>query len=336
MKRVARSKLLSLFYVSTFLAIPLTSIKADSQTCDKFIPAETGLSRGQSWSSCTGYTLTLQNDGNLVLYASGGRVFWATGTEGSKAERLTFQRDGNLVLYAAGNKPLWASNSLTTNPTLVVQADGNLVVYTSGGKAVWALGTVGKPTGTSNGACVWSGTCGASNSPQPAQTPLFASPTQKNLLRGFLDPLNGNGRYMGAHDPVYNQQYADDIAINIGADIQAMREGKVIDIQQGFADTLQGPAGGNDNTVNYIIIEHDQDVKHSSGNFYRSLYLHVMQNSVHVRVGDRVAAGQIIAKTGNNGTSGGPHLHVDVHYHLGRGIFNRMTVPYVWDNRRNG
>lgn len=164
MKRVARSKLLSLFYVSTFLAIPLTSIKADSQTCDKFVSAETGLSRGQSWSSCTGYTLTLQNDGNLVLYASGGRVFWATGTEGSKAERLTFQRDGNLVLYAAGNKPLWASNSLTPNSTFVVQADGNLVVYAPGGKAVWTLGTVGKSTGTSNAACVWSGTCSPSNS----------------------------------------------------------------------------------------------------------------------------------------------------------------------------
>jgi murein DD-endopeptidase MepM/ murein hydrolase activator NlpD len=141
---------------------------------------------------------------------------------------------------------------------------------------------------------------------------------------------------MGAHAPIYNQKYADDIAIEVGADIQAMRGGKVIAVRQEFADALKGPAGGNDNTVNYIVIEHDQDVRHASGNFYRSLYLHVMKNSVLVRVGDRVSAGQIIAKTGNNGTSTGPHLHVDVHYHLGGGIFNRMTVPYVWDNRRNG
>jgi hypothetical protein len=130
MNKIMRSRIASLLSLPIFFSITTTGVKTSSQTCDKFIPAETGLNRGQSWSSCTGYTFTLQADGNLVFYASGGRVLWATGTEGSKAERLTFQRDGNLVLYAAGNKPLWASNTLTANSTFVVQADGNLVIYT--------------------------------------------------------------------------------------------------------------------------------------------------------------------------------------------------------------
>jgi Peptidase family M23 len=164
MNKIHQSKITSLLSLSIFLSILTTEGKSNSQTCDKFVSAETGLSRGQSWSSCTGYTFTLQTDGNLVLYAPGGRIFWATGTEGSNTERLTFQRDGNLVLYAAGNKPLWASNTLTANSTFVVQADGNLVIYTSTGKAIWALGTVGKSTGTTNAACVWDGTCRAPNS----------------------------------------------------------------------------------------------------------------------------------------------------------------------------
>ena len=53
------------------------------------------LERGQSLTSRNGaYTLTLQDDGNLVLYA-GGQSVWATGTNGQNAERLEVQKDGN-------------------------------------------------------------------------------------------------------------------------------------------------------------------------------------------------------------------------------------------------
>lgn len=108
-----------------------------------------------------------------------------------------------------------------------------------------------------------------------------------------------------------------------------MRSGKVIGVRQDVADTGGGEA--NQLTVNYIWIEHDTDVKHSSGNTYRSLYLHIQQNSAAVRVGDRVSAGQLIAKVGKNGWTTGPHLHVDVSYPTGSQWFYRQTVPYVWD-----
>ena len=46
------------------------------------------LERGQSLTSKNGaYTLTLQDDGNLVLAARGDAV-WATATDGQNAERL--------------------------------------------------------------------------------------------------------------------------------------------------------------------------------------------------------------------------------------------------------
>ena len=164
---------------------------------------------------------------------------------------------------------------------------------------------------------------------QPA---LFPNPTSSNPLRGFLHPLKGAGNRptMGHPTP---QQYADDIGTPIGTDAFAMRGGKVIKVRQDVADMPAGQNGVNNDpfTVNYVLIEHDADVFHQSGKPYRSLYLHIKQNSVVVREGDRVAVGQLIAKSGHNGASSGPHLHVDVSYPTGSGVFQRQTVPYVWD-----
>jgi hypothetical protein len=65
------------------------------------------------WASGTGGTgagvLSIQGDGNVVLYA-GGRPVWATSTGSGSVVNLAMQDDGNLVLYA-GDRPLWASGS---------------------------------------------------------------------------------------------------------------------------------------------------------------------------------------------------------------------------------
>ena len=53
------------------------------------------------------YTLTLQDDGNLVLYA-GGEAVWSTGTNGQNVVRAEVQKDGNFVLYTP-DKPVWHS-----------------------------------------------------------------------------------------------------------------------------------------------------------------------------------------------------------------------------------
>ena len=57
------------------------------------------LVKGGSLTSNNGaYTLTLQDDGNLVLAARGHAV-WSTGTNGQDVVRAEVQRDGNFVLY---------------------------------------------------------------------------------------------------------------------------------------------------------------------------------------------------------------------------------------------
>jgi hypothetical protein len=98
------------------------------------------LERGQSLTSRNGAcTLTLQDDGNLVLAARGEAV-WATGTNGQNAERLEVQKDGNCVLYSP-DKPVWHTDTKGAKDVrLLLQDDRNLVLYGFDGPA-WASNT---------------------------------------------------------------------------------------------------------------------------------------------------------------------------------------------------
>ena len=51
---------------------------------------------------------TMQGDGNFVIYKS-GRPIWSSGTDSGVrgAYTLTVQNDGNVVVYSPANKPLW-------------------------------------------------------------------------------------------------------------------------------------------------------------------------------------------------------------------------------------
>ena len=98
------------------------------------------LGKGDSLSSNNGaYTLTLQEDGNLVL-AVRGEAVWATGTNGQGVERAEVQGGGDFVLYA-GDKPVWHSDTKGKKDVkLVVQDDRNVVLY-SGSGAAWSTRT---------------------------------------------------------------------------------------------------------------------------------------------------------------------------------------------------
>lgn len=95
-----------------------------------------------------------------------------------------------------------------------------------------------------------------------------------------------------------------------GIDIGRVREGAtnviaslsgtVVQVENGCANGTKtcGAMG------NHIKI---QDIK---GNV--EVYEHLYQNSITVSVGDKVYQGEVIAKTGNTGVSGGPHLHFTI------------------------
>lgn len=117
------------------------------------LPFGRGLGINQSLRSCDNrFRLTLQSDGNLVLY-QGDAPLWSTGTWGWPIHRAELQEDGNFVLYADETRsaPIWSSNTWINFPTkLVVQDDGNLVIYRLGG---WPSRWDGVPIWASNTCC---------------------------------------------------------------------------------------------------------------------------------------------------------------------------------------
>lgn len=109
---------------------------------DRLNPGET-LRPETPLSSPSGqYTLQLQTDGNLVLYAADNLPVWASQTDGQDVATATMQDDGNLVLHSSGGDPVWASNTDgNAGASLVLQDDRNLVIYAADGSPVWATDT---------------------------------------------------------------------------------------------------------------------------------------------------------------------------------------------------
>ncbi|KAL6527556.1 hypothetical protein OROGR_016646 [Orobanche gracilis] len=88
------------------------------------------------------FTLAMQADCNLVLRHS-SRVLWSTGTAGKGSNcYVTMQDDGNLVIYSTGKGAVWASKTVKGKGSyeLVLQDDRNLVIYkrsATARKAIW-------------------------------------------------------------------------------------------------------------------------------------------------------------------------------------------------------
>ncbi len=92
--------------------------------------------------------------------------------------------------------------------------------------------------------------------------------------------------------------------------VLAPADGVVSDIQDGIADNAVGKENLINNWGNTIVI------KHAEG-FYSKLS-HLKEQSIKVKKGDHVKAGDIIAACGNSGRSPYPHLH-----------FQLQATPYI-------
>ncbi len=63
-------------------------------------------------------------------------------------------------------------------------------------------------------------------------------------------------------------------------------------------------AGRNSTAGNYVRISH--------GNGVVTVYMHMQNNSIRVKKGQRVSQGQTIGRMGSTGVSSGPHLHFEL------------------------
>jgi hypothetical protein len=132
-----------LITVCLLLIFALVTFQNSALAADGLLPRQS-IRVGEALKSSDGrYTLTLQRDGNLVLYRVSPREpLWDSETDGDVAMRATLQSDGNFVVYAPDNRPLWDSETDGERiARAVLQNDGNFVLYRSDRSAAWATGT---------------------------------------------------------------------------------------------------------------------------------------------------------------------------------------------------
>ena len=115
--------------------------------------------------------------------------------------------------------------------------------------------------------------------------------------------------------------YAVDFAMPIGSPVVAARAGVVIDV------TLRHREGGFN--ASYIDKANTVAIVHDDGTVAE--YAHLSPGPEHVRLGQRVAAGELIGHSGNTGYSSGPHLHFIVSRPtVSEGKVTRVSVPVMF------
>jgi murein DD-endopeptidase MepM/ murein hydrolase activator NlpD len=120
---------------------------------------------------------------------------------------------------------------------------------------------------------------------------VYALPYDKShkVSQGF----NGNTSHTGT------SKYAIDFAMPIGTPVLASRAGKVVEIVQ--RHNKHGMGLDMRSFANYVIIEHTDKTL--------GRYFHLKQNSVTVKLGAEVKAGEQLALSGDTGRTSGAHLH---------------------------
>jgi len=139
----------------------------------------------------------------------------------------------------------------------------------------------------------------------------------------WLVVWGGDTRELNQHHEVPNQRFAFDI-LGVGPDgktrrgedntnedyyafgreILAPADGNVTDVITGVRDNVPGSMNPYSALGNAVFIQHSENEI--------SVMAHLKFDSVMVKVGDEVKAGQKIGLCGNSGNSSEPHLH----YHL--------------------
>jgi murein DD-endopeptidase MepM/ murein hydrolase activator NlpD len=172
----------------------------------------------------------------------------------------------------------------------------------------------------------------------------FPGPT-RSALSGFCVPLGlpneeireyrhwGTGSHKSARG-YYGTDFshAQKGNLPIGTPLTAMRSAKVIRYLDSFPDKPANQTSQGMGSFNYIEMESEAGV--------RFTYFHIQQNSVRnlgiIPGKTLVKAGQIVAKSGHNGFSTGPHLHVEVLAPGTSGLqWLTQSYPFVvdWNNK---
>lgn len=112
----------------------------------------------------------------------------------------------------------------------------------------------------------------------------------------FLISQGFKGRFSHTNEP---NVFAIDIAMQVGDGIYAARDGTVVQVKDDYH-----MGGQNDYFLDKANLVR---ILHQDGSY--SVYAHILMGSAEVSLGDKVEAGQQLARCGSSGYSTGPHLH---------------------------
>ncbi|MGW8368464.1 MAG: M23 family metallopeptidase [Gammaproteobacteria bacterium] len=110
-----------------------------------------------------------------------------------------------------------------------------------------------------------------------------------------------------------------DFGMPAGTPVHSAREGKVVLVEQGFAESCW--EASCEKVANFIVIQHADGTT--------GQYFHLRQGSVVVRVGQSVARGDKLASSGNTGYSSTPHLHFGVYRRDSDGALQSIPVRFA-------
>lgn len=135
----------------------------------------------------------------------------------------------------------------------------------------------------------------------------------------------GTNEFINYHYPYEQQRYAYDLVKMVnnetyenstrqnenyyafGAEVVAPADGVVVEVIDGIKDNVPGEMDEENLAGNYCIIAHEH-------NEY-SMIAHFKKDSICVKTGDKVKAGQLLGLCGNSGNSSEAHIHFQVMDH---------------------
>lgn len=89
------------------------------------------------------HTLTVGQDGDVVLRSGAGPVLWHTGTTGNPGARLLQQPSGALEVRSASGALLWSDGAASAGARSILKPDGVLYTVNTAGSLVWKSTTNG-------------------------------------------------------------------------------------------------------------------------------------------------------------------------------------------------
>jgi len=159
----------------------------------------------------------------------------------------------------------------------------------------------------------------------------FSSPTHRRALV----PVDGKVRFaqrfaidwmrLGPNGLLFDGDPKSNASFySYGAEVLAVADGTVSELKDGLPEN----AGSNEASTRHITLENlvGNYLILDLGHGHFALYAHLQPGSLQVKLGDRVKAGQLLARLGNSGNSDAPHLH----FHLvdGNSAVGAEGIPY--------